>query len=259
MGERTEYEPGTFSWVELATTDPDGAKRFYGELFGWDAEDNPAGEAGVYTMCTLNGGYVGAMMQQGDNEREMGIPPHWNNYVTVDDVDAVTEKAGELGATVAAPPFDVMEAGRMSVIQDPVGAFLALWQAKEHPGAGRVNEPGAFTWNDLNTSDPDKAQEFYEELFGWSFEKVDSDEVDYRVIKNGDRSNGGMMRMGAEEVTSFWLPYFGSERLEDTIEKAKSGGGGLHAGPMEVPTGRVAVLHDPAGAVFAIFEGEYDD
>jgi hypothetical protein len=259
MAERSEYKPGTFSWVELATTDPDGAKKFYGELFGWETEDSPAGESAVYTMCKLGDGFVGGMMQQGDNEREMGIPPHWNNYVSVEDVDATTEKAGELGATIAAEPFDVMEAGRMAVIQDPTGAFLAFWQPKDHIGATRINETGAFTWNDLNTDDPEKAAEFYGELLGWEFEKVDSDEVDYRIIKNGDRSNGGIMKMGAEGVTPFWLPYFGVEDVEEASEKAKSAGGGHHAGPIDVPPGRVAILHDPAGAVFAVFEGEYDD
>jgi hypothetical protein len=258
VGERTEYKPGTFSWVELATTDPDGAKRFYGDLFGWSTEDMPAGESGVYTMCSLDGTYVGAMMHQGDQEREMGIPPHWNNYVTVDDVDARTERASELGATVAAGPFDVMEAGRMSAIQDPTGAFLCLWQPRDHIGAGRVNEPGCLTWNDLNTPDADTGREFYEALFGWTYEKIDTDEVDYWVMRNGDRTNGGLMKM-PEGAPSFWLPYFAVESIDAATEKATANGGGKHAGPITVPVGRLAVLNDPAGAVFAVYEGEFDD
>jgi hypothetical protein len=259
VGERTEYKPGTFSWVELATNDPSGAKRFYGKLFGWEAEDMPAGDAGVYTMCRLRGSYVGAMMEQGEQERGMGIPPHWNNYVTVDDVDAATKRATELGANVAAGPFDVMEAGRMSAIQDPVGAYLCLWQPRDHIGASLVNEAGAFTWNDLNTADPDTAREFYEALFGWTYEKVDSDEVDYWVMRNGDRTNGGLMRMDAEGAPSFWLPYFAVENVDDAAEKTASLGGSKHAGPIPVPSGRFSVLADSAGAVFAVSEGEFDD
>jgi predicted enzyme related to lactoylglutathione lyase len=116
-----------------------------------------------------------------------------------------------------------------------------------------------MTWNDLNTNDPDTAVDFYSALFGWTFEKVPSDEVDYRVIKNGDRSNGGVMRNREQGMPSFWMPYFAVEDVEDAAEKASAGGGGKYAGPIDVPTGRASVLHDPAGAAFAVFEGEFDD
>jgi predicted enzyme related to lactoylglutathione lyase len=256
MGIRSEYAPGTFSWADLATSDTDGAKRFYGELFGWEAEDLPVGDGAFYSMCRIGGrsvAAIGALMQ---DQIEQGIPPHFNNYVTVEDVDATTGRAQELGATVAAPPFDVMEAGRMSVIQDPTGAHLSLWQARESIGAQLVNETGSLTWNDLNTGDPDRAQTFYEALFGWSFEKVPGD-LDYWMIRNGERTNGGVLRF--ERGPAFWLPYFAVEDVEDAAARASEAGGGKHAGPMEVPNGRIAVLHDPAGAVFAVYEGEFDD
>jgi uncharacterized protein len=259
MGERSEYRPGTFSWADLATTDPDGAERFYGELFGWQAEEVPAGEGGFYAMCRLNGSSVAAIGKQPDEQRGMGIPPHWNNYVTVASVDESAKRAGELGATVPFPPFDVLEAGRMAVIQDPTGAHLSIWEPRDSIGATRVNEPGCLTWNDLNTPDPDTAREFYAALFGWAFEKMPSDEVDYWVIKNGERSNGGMMGTQQSGVPPFWMPYFAVEDVERTAEQAASAGGGKHAGPIEVPSGRVSVLHDPAGATFAVAEGEFDD
>ena len=259
MGERTEYRPGTFSWVDLATPDPDGAKRFYGELLGWAAEDMPTDGPGPYTMCRLDGADVAAMMRQADQEREQGIPPHWNSYVTVADLEDAARRAGELGGTVVAEPFDVMDVGRMAVIQDPTGAFLALWEPRDHIGAGRVNEPGCLTWNDLNTSDPDAAREFYAGLFGWTYEKVPSDDVDYWVIRNGERTNGGVMRTQQPGMPSFWLPYFAVEDVEEAAAKAESLGGGKHAGPIDVPPGRFSVLHDSAGAVFAVFAGEFDD
>ena len=262
MGERTKYEPGTFSWVDLATPDPEGAKRFYGRLFGWEAEDVPTGETGVYTMCRVGGSNVAAMMQQGDEEREQGIPPHWNNYVTVANVDDSAAKAAELGGTVVAPPFDVMDVGRMAVIQDPTGAFLMLWEARSSIGAELVNEPGCLTWNDLNTNDPERAFEFYSGLFGWSEEQMRGSDggVDYRVVRNGDRTNGGIMQSPVEGVPSHWLPYFAVDSVDRTIETAESEGGTKHAGPMDVPNGgRIAVLADPQGAAFAIYEGEFDD
>ena len=258
LGERSEYQPGTFSWADLATPDPDGAKRFYGGLFGWEAEDLPTGGP-VYSMCRLDGASVAAIGQQPPEQTETGIPPHWNNYVTVESADAAAGRAAELGGTVVVAPFDVMDAGRMASLQDPTGAFINIWEARENIGATRVNEPGCLTWNDLNTRDPDAARDFYAGLFGWTYEKVPSDEVDYWVIRNGDRTNGGLMRTRQEGMPSFWIPYFAVEDVEDAAAKAAAGGGGKHAGPLEVPTGRASVLHDPAGAAFAVFAGEFDD
>jgi uncharacterized protein len=259
LGERSEYRPGTFSWADLATNDPDGALRFYGALFGWRGDEVPVGEGGFYAMCRLDDSAVAAIGKQPDEQREMGIPPHWNNYVTVERVDEAAERAGGLGATVVVPPFDVLEAGRMAVIQDPTGAHLSMWEARDSIGATRVNEPGCMAWNDLNTRDPDTARPFYEALFGWTFEKMPTDEVDYWVIQNGERSNGGMLRLRDEGVPSFWMPYFAVENVDVAIETTTAGGGGKYAGPTQVPTGRFAVLHDPAGAAFAVLEGELDD
>lgn len=107
MGERTSYEPGTFSWVELLTPDIEGGKRFYAELFGWDWEDVPLDDQGnSYYMSQLGRKYVTGGYQP---PPEQGTPPNWLCYVTVDDADAVASRAAELGGTVAAGPFDVYE------------------------------------------------------------------------------------------------------------------------------------------------------
>lgn len=258
MGERTEYRPGTFSWADLATTDLDGAKRFYGELFGWQAEDVPTGGP-VYAMCRLDGANVAAIGELPAEQRELGIPPHWNNYVTVASVDDAAGSVADLGGTVVAGPFDVMDVGRMASIQDPTGAYLNLWEARGSIGAERVNEPGCLTWNDLSTQSPETAHAFYEALFGWSFEKMPTDEVHYWVIFNGERSNGGVLRLREEGVPSFWMPYFAVEDADAAIERVAELGGGKLLGPIDVPTGRFAILHDPAGAAFAVSAGEFDD
>src|SRR3712207_2515296 len=136
MGKRETYDAGTFSWAELASTDANGAKDFYGKLFGWSYEDVPVGENAVYTLASTGDGVAAALMQADG-------PPRWNSYISVDDVDAATEKAQENGATVHAEPFDVMQAGRMSVIQDPTGGVVSLWQAGDRAGADVVNVHGA--------------------------------------------------------------------------------------------------------------------
>src|SRR5438874_10808958 len=119
-------------------------------------------------MQRLGGKDVAAIAPQPEVQRDAGAPPAWQSYITVASADAAVERARELGGTVHAPAFDVMEAGRMGVIQDPQGAFLLVWQPRQHSGAALVNEPGAFVWNELNTTDPEAAIPFYSGLFGWT-------------------------------------------------------------------------------------------
>jgi uncharacterized protein len=260
MGERTSYEPGTFSWADLATSDPEGAKAFYSGLFGWEIEDMPAGQGQVYSMARLDGKYVAAMSSDGAEE---GIPPHWNNYVTVASVNDAAGRARELGATVMLEPFDVLEAGRMAVIQDPTGAAICLWEPRDHIGAQRVNDPGCLTWNDLSTTDPEAAERFYSELFGWAFEQVGPPEVQYWVFANKGRRNGGMRKQGEDEVGQGvppnWMPYFTVESSERATARVEELGGGVMVPTTEVPAGKFTVVRDPQGAFFALFEGEVDD
>ena len=114
-----------------------------------------------------------------------GMPPAWNTYVTVDSADDAAAKAAELGATIVSQLFDVLEAGRMAVIQDPTGAFFCVWEPRDHIGAGIVNGPGALTLSQLNTGDPERALEFYSGLFGWRGESVGEDPMPYWGLYNG--------------------------------------------------------------------------
>src|SRR4051794_27001314 len=159
MGTRESHEPGAFSWVELATSDAGEAKRFYAELFGWDYDDNEVGEGMVYSMAKIDGGHVAGLFESDQS------PPHWTSYVSVKSADDTAKHAGDTGGTVLAEPFDVMDAGRMAVLQDPQGGVFAVWEPKQHIGAQVVNVPGALTWNDLMTSDVTAAATFYCDLF----------------------------------------------------------------------------------------------
>ena len=257
MPDRTSHAHGTLSWTDLATTDQDGAKEFYGGLFGWEYDDTPAGEGVIYSMAKLRGLAAAAISTQQPDEVTQGIPPHWNVYVTVDDVDAISEQVGELGGQVLAGPFDVLDVGRMSVISDPAGAVLCLWKAKTSIGAEVVNEPGALAWADTATTDAEAAQAFYGALLGWRFEQM-SEEPPYWVIFNGERSNGGMT-VPPPGVPANWYPYFATTDVEPIIEAATAAGGNPFVGPVEVPSGRFAILMDPQGAAFAIIDGEMDD
>jgi uncharacterized protein len=258
MGERTSHKPGTISWADLATTDQAAAKEFYAALFGWEYDDQPAGEGVTYSMAKLGGRSAAAISPQQADEAAQGVPPHWNVYVTVGDVDASTEKVGEAGGRVLAGPFDVFDAGRMTVLADPVGAVLCLWQAGTSIGAEIVNEPGALTWADTATTDAEAAQAFYTALFGWRFDQM-SEEPPYWVIWNGERTNGGMT-VPPPDVPANWFPYFAVEDVEAAMQAAQAAGGQPFVGPVDVPNGgRFALIQDPQGAAFAVFAGEFDD
>jgi predicted enzyme related to lactoylglutathione lyase len=254
MGARESYAPGTFSWAELVTGDADAAKAFYRELLGWTYDDQPAGEDATYTMAGRDGREVAGLFA------DPSQPPHWNSYVTVERADEAAERAASLGGTVVAPAFDVMDAGRMAVIQDPPGAFVMAWEAGRHPGARLVNAPGALTWNDLTTHDLEAAKRFYADWLGWEYEEM-PDSGGYHVIRNGGRSNGGMMPARPEmgDVPSHWMPYFGVEDLDAALAQVPGLGGRVMAGRMEMPGGSIAVLSDPQGAVLALWHGGYDD
>jgi predicted enzyme related to lactoylglutathione lyase len=250
MAEVTSYAPGTFSWVELVTSDADAAKAFYTEVFGWEYFDNPMGDGMVYTTALVDGKAAGALFASSEQ------PPHWNSYVTVASADEATRRAGELGASVIAEPFDVMEVGRMSVIADPTGAALCLWEPRQHIGAAVVNQPGALTWNDLVTPDPDAAAHFYGELFGWTYMEM-PDSGGYRVIRNGERSNGGIPPAHPESGPPAWLPYFGHADADALHGRIGELGGRALSEPMSIGPGRIAILADPQGAVFAVWTGDY--
>jgi predicted enzyme related to lactoylglutathione lyase len=258
MGERTQYAPGTFSWADLATTDPDAAKSFYSSLFGWEAEDLPIPDDGYYSMQRLDGKDVAAIAAQPEAQREAGVPPIWQSYITVESVDAAAARAGELGGTVHAPPFDVMEAGRMAVIQDPQGAFFMVWEPKQHIGARLVNAPGAICWNELASSDLDASPGFYGDLFGWRTEPFEGGEMRYLTIKNGEANNGGMRDLQPQEPPN-WLVYFAVDDVEQAMAKVGELGGSTLAGPFDMAMGKIGVVRDPQGAVFALYSGQLED
>lgn len=268
MGKRTGYQPGTFSWVELTTTDPKSAKTFYGDLFGWETEDSPIpAEAGggVYTMALIDGESVAGINDQRPDQRDAGVPPHWFSYVAVADADAAAARAKEVGGEVHAGPFDVMDTGRMAVISDPTGAMFGVWQAGTSIGATLVNNPGSLTSNELSTDDIERASSFYSDLFGWQIAETDTgDEPPYWLIEHAGAaqgSNGGMRQLSPEQtgVPPYWMPYFTVTSIDDAATSVGDGGGMVHAGPMDIPSGRIAVVADPQGATFGLYEGEVDD
>jgi predicted enzyme related to lactoylglutathione lyase len=247
-----------FCWIELATSDQAGAKKFYTSLFGWNSDDSPMGPGQFYTMFRLNGKDVGGGYTLMPDQVAMHVPPNWLVYVAVENADAAVEKAKKLGGNVLAGPMDVMEHGRMAVISDPTGAVFAVWQPKQHPGMGVIGAEGSFSWADLNSPDPEKASTFYKGLFGWEMMKNPNDpDGDYIHIKNGEHFIGGIppVKHRDPNVPPHWLIYFHTTDCDATSTKAKSLGANVCFGPMTMENvGRFAVAADPQGAYFAVFQ-----
>lgn len=254
MSERTSYEPGTPCWIDLGTPDQDDAAEFYGALFGWSVEeDENAEQTGGYRTAQLRGKPVGGVMKL----MQEGQPPAWLTYVAVEDADATAAKARDAGGNMLAEPMSVLDYGRMAVIADPTGAVFGIWQAGVHTGAGVVNEPGAFSWSEINTRDPETAKAFYGDVFGWSFEDKEFEGVGtYTTIDVGGSSVGGLIDMRGrvpDEVPAHWLVYFGVEDTDVTVAKATELGGAVPVGPVDITgVGRFAVVQDPWGAAFAV-------
>jgi predicted enzyme related to lactoylglutathione lyase len=249
--------PGSFCWPELATTDQKAAVTFYRTLFGWDANEQPMGPAETYSIFQLRGKDVAAAYTLRDQERQFGVPPHWNTYVSVEDADRAAKRAQELGGKIVAPPFDVMDAGRMAVLQDPTGATFQVWQSKRHIGTRIQGEPGALCWTELATRDTRAAEAFYTQLFGWRAKRGTDGGMEYTEFSVGDRPGGGMMAMPSQvpsQVPAHWTPYFQVTDVDRTAANATSAGGKTVVPPTDIPkVGRFAMLHDPQGAMFAIF------
>ncbi|MFZ0042307.1 MAG: VOC family protein [Solirubrobacteraceae bacterium] len=260
MGERTHHTPGTFSWTDLNTTDQEEAKAFYSGLFGWEYDDQPAGEGVVYSMATLNGKMVGAISPQPEQQRDAGAPPAWNSYITVENADESLARAKELGATVHADAFDVFEAGRMGVVQDPQGAYFLVWQPNQHIGAGLVNAPGALSWNELGSPDLEASSRFYGQLFGWTTSPMEGADPPYLVISTADgHSNGGIRPPAPPGTPPFWLVYFASSDIGASLAKVSELGGTVLVGATDIGVAKIAVVQDPQGAFFALYDGHLDD
>jgi hypothetical protein len=255
MPQINELKIGTFCWADLGTNDQPGAKAFYGNLFGWTAVDAPVGPDQFYTMFQIDERQVGAAYTLRPDQVEHGVGPHWMLYIAVENADATTAKAESLGATVLAPPFDVFDAGRMAVLQDPTGAVFSIWQAIKHIGFGITGVPGTLCWADLATPDPSTATNFYRSLFGWEITPGEI-HTEYLHIANRGEFIGGIPPADTYQgAPPHWSIYFLVENVDGSVDQLKQGGGKIVVPATDIEkTGRFAIVQDPQGAFFALFQ-----
>ena len=253
--------PGRFCWVELATTDEEAGTRYYGRLFGWNSVRAANASEMPYTMFQAGEQNVAGMFTLCEDQRAQGVPAHWLPYIQVADLAAAVGRAKDLGGQVAGPEaYDVEHVARVAYIQDPTGAYFALWQPNPVQGTGLSNAPGRVCWIELATPAAESAKVFYSNLFGWSAETSDMGGVPYTIFSEGGEMMAGMMplQQDMEGVPPHWLSYFSVTDIEAAVTATEADGGKTLAPVAPIPgMGRYAVLADPAGAVFGVLQ--YDE
>jgi predicted enzyme related to lactoylglutathione lyase len=244
----TNQPPGTPTWIDLGIPDLGRAIEFYGALFGWECQQGPA-EAGGYTMCLLDGRPVAALAP---NQDPAATDFWWTMYFATDDCDATAKRVEAAGGTVINPPTDVLDAGRLAMVKDPVGAQFGLWQGKQHVGARTVNEPGALLRNDLVTPNPGPAREFYAAVFDFTLDgNADLPGLDFTFLRRPDGHEIGGIIGQPDAPASKWGTLFEVADTDATVATARAHGG-TATDPQDFVYGRTAAITDPFGTQFEV-------
>ena len=249
------YLHGRFAWYELATTDMESAKAFYGDVLGWGTQDVPA-SGPAYTLFTAGGAAVSGLMELPKEATASGLRPSWLGYVGVDDVNAAANRIEQLGGAVHVPPTEIPNVSRFSIAVDPQMATIALlkWLNGDQQQPAELNAPGRVGWHELLAADWEQAFAFYRELFSWQKAQTDTGAVGtYQLFSAAGETIGGMYTKPAMEPVPFWLYYFNVGDIDVAMKRVKAGGGTILAGPIEVPGSRwIARCTDPQAAIFAL-------
>jgi len=246
----TAWAPGTPCWIDLGVADIPKAQTFYSGLFGWDIQDTGP-EGGGYRMCEIGGLPVAGI--GGKSEPDIGT--FWTTYLASDDADVTAAKIKAAGGQVMMDPFDVMDVGRMFIAADPGGALFGVWQARAHTGMRLANEPGSLVWSENMSRHYEANQAFYAAVFGYQFGDIGAEGMRYATLDLDGRPVGGIGEIGAGEPAdnaARWSTYFAVDDTDAAIAKVTELGGSVVAPAWDSPYGRMAVVSDDQGAVFAL-------
>lgn len=255
MAETKTFVVNAPSWADLSSTDPAGAREFYSKLFGWKAEPEKDPEAGGYAIARLDGKDVAGI----GGQQDPNAPSAWMVYIGTNDADSAAKKVQAEGGKVIAPPFDVMDVGRMAVFQDTSGAFISVWQPKTMAGFGVQGKPNSFSWAELHARGLDKDKQFYKKVFGWGdkVSPIGEGQGDYtEFLLNGESIAGAMDQEGTEPegTPPYWMVYFEVVDLDRSHQKAVDIGGREMVPPSPYPGGRFSIVADPQGAMFGLLQ-----
>lgn len=253
MPTRSTAPTGSPCWVDLWTSDVDGSRRFYSELFGWEAQA-PSPEFHGYFMWTRNGVPVAGGM--GDMP---GVPAsnRWRPYLATEDIKSTVDAAAAAGGTVALPTQVVADLGSQAGLIDPTGAEVGAWQAESFPGFTVLEEAGAPSWFELHTRDHDSAVAFYRSVFGWDVAGSEVPGLTYSLLRDprGDGELAGIVDASdwlPHGVGAQWFVYWHVDDTDATLATVGKLGGSVVDPPQSTPYGRMATAADPAGGVFKL-------
>lgn len=248
-------QPAPFVWHDLMTTDVAASKAFYAHAIGWTMQEFPGGQD--YTVLSAGSVGMGGIMAMPADVAARGVPPHWQGYIGVDDVDACAQRIQDTGGAVHCPPSDIPEVGRFAVVADPQGAvFIVFKPSRSEPlPTATPGTPGLVGWNELHAVDGLKAYEWYAQMFGWTVvQDMDMGPMGvYRLFATGAEAVGGMMTKLPHLPMPCWGFYFNVDGLDAAIERILQAGGKVLHGPEEVPgPAYIANCQDPQGAMFSV-------
>jgi predicted enzyme related to lactoylglutathione lyase len=255
MPTRQTPPAGAPCWVDLTTSDAGASRRFYTELFGWEAQE-PHPDHGGYFQFTLRGVPIAGCLSA---TPDMPVQNIWQTHLATYDAKETLELAAAQGGQVAFGPDQVGDLGYTSFVIDPSGAVVGAWQPITFNGFGILFEPGAPCWHELWTNNYDAVLPFYRNVFRWDISTAGDDPTfGYSTLKGkGDSMLAGVFDAAQalpEGSGSHWVVYFGAEPDEGCKTVERLGGRVLEA-PVDTPYGRMATVSDSNGSRFRIMKG----
>ncbi|GGO86745.1 VOC family protein [Wenjunlia tyrosinilytica] len=250
-----DFPEGAPCWVDAMFPDLEAGKRFYGELLGWTFEAGSP-EYGNYTQAFSDGKNVAGVSPTMPGME--GTPPAWTVYLASPDVSATAEKITVNGGQVMMGPMEVGEFGKMLIAQDPGGVVFGVWEAGTHKGFQKIGEPGSFAWVEFMVRETGGVDSFYPAVYPLQTRQIgEGKEFDYLVLEAGGKPVAGRYKMDETipaEVPSHALVYFAVDDCDDAVDKVRKLGGQVRTAARTTPFGRMAVVGDQQGAVFAVID-----
>ncbi|MFJ4711423.1 VOC family protein [Streptomyces sp. NPDC088785] len=256
---RSAFPEGAPCWADVQLPDVETGKRFYGDLFGWTFDEGAGAERGYYTAAYSADRAVAALAPLfGD------AGPAWTVHVAVRDAYVTAARVTRSGGRVVTGPLSVGTAATMALVTDRDGVVLGLWQAGSDLGFEATGEPGTFCWTELLTRDPARADAFYETVFAYASGDAgtgaDAADDGLRLwapvgaVPSRATAVAGRRPSLDAPLTGRFLVHFGTAELEATTADALRLGGAVKVAAHPTGYGRVAVLADDQGALFAVRE-----
>ena len=246
-------------WFNLSTPDPQGAKDFYTGLFGWEWADVPMSGGNTYHMAIKDDANIAGMS---NNDSSNGVAGLWVNSVYVEDAEATARRIVANGGSVLSGPHNADGWGVTAAVATPEGAVFGIWQSLKGYGADIFGEPNSVCWIEYHTHDMEGAKEFYAAVFAARFEEFkmpmdngSGEEFSLTMLDLGDdQPHCAFVQLPDTSTPASWATYFMTEDIHASVSKAQSLGAELAFGVMGVPPGSFAVMTDPQGVRFSLWQ-----